>query len=369
MEYFIIDENNKQAGPFSLEQLAQKAITPETLVWAQGMKDWTPAWKVAELKTTLEAAEAIRANQAQQGQNVPPVNPQNSQQGFQPGYQQTQPGYQQAQQGTYQQDQQTAYQQAQQAAYQQGFQQGASMHNQGNRYQPEEPRKKKSGKTLWKFILGLIVFIILLFAVTNPSAEAHKEKVSTEVGKMVEKATATTDNNFFTQGIRSIAKMMADNFMGQAMDQLFEYHNYIICSKGTVTFDGKEHTVSFGILGKVYTMNADDMMKALKDGGNIDIEESTSTSDGPDVIDDNSASSSSDDNSAMDESGDDNASNGVDGLGARVQKKLEDKANEAMDKAADKVSKKVEEKINQKLNQPIDSSKIEKVIDKILELL
>ena len=39
-----------QAGPFSLEQLVQKAITPETLVWAQGMKDWTPAWKIAELK-------------------------------------------------------------------------------------------------------------------------------------------------------------------------------------------------------------------------------------------------------------------------------------------------------------------------------
>ena len=82
MEYFIIDNNGKQAGPFSLDQLAQQAITPETLVWKQGMQDWTPAWKVDELKTTLEAAEAIRANQAQQQnfqqqeQAVPPVTPQ-----------------------------------------------------------------------------------------------------------------------------------------------------------------------------------------------------------------------------------------------------------------------------------------------------
>ena len=37
MEYFIIENNGQQAGPFSLEQLVQKAITPETLVWAQGM--------------------------------------------------------------------------------------------------------------------------------------------------------------------------------------------------------------------------------------------------------------------------------------------------------------------------------------------
>ena len=58
MEYFIIENNGQQAGPFCLEQLVQKAITPETLVWAQGMKDWTPAWKIAELKTVLETVEA-----------------------------------------------------------------------------------------------------------------------------------------------------------------------------------------------------------------------------------------------------------------------------------------------------------------------
>ena len=46
MEFFIIDHNGQQAGPFSLDQLVQKGISPETLVWKQGMADWTPAWKV-----------------------------------------------------------------------------------------------------------------------------------------------------------------------------------------------------------------------------------------------------------------------------------------------------------------------------------
>ena len=327
MEYFIIDENNQQAGPFSLEQLAEKAITPETLVWAQGMKDWTPAWKVAELKTTLEAAEAIRANAANQ-----------------------------ADKGN---------------GYQQGFQHGAAM-NQGNSYQQEEPRKKKSSKNLWKIILGLIVFILLVFAFTNPSADAHKDKVRTEMTKVVDKATATSDNNFFTQGIRSVAKMLAGTAIDSAMDQLFEYHNYILFSKGTVNLNDKEHTISFGILGKVYTMNADDMIKALEDADNFDIEESTSTSADSDALDDNSTSSSSDDNSSVDASGDEASNDGdaIDGLGAKVQKKLEDKANQALDKAADKVSKKVEEQINKKLNEvATDSSKIEKIIDKLLELI
>lgn len=300
MEYFIIDKNGQQAGPFSLDQLAQKAITPETLVWAQGMADWTPAWKVEELKTTLEAAEAIRDNEATQQEVTTGTVPPN--------------------------------------------------------YQPVQPQKKSS-KTLWKIILGLIVFIILMLAVTNPGADAHKEKVRTEVSKAVEKATATTDNNFFSQAMRSVAKMMAGTVMDEAMDQLFQYHNYIICSKGTVEFDGKEHTVSFGILGKVYTMNADDMVKALEMGDNLRIEESSSSSD--DSAMDGSSSTSVDENANTD---DDNA-------GSDLQQKLEDKANKALDKAADKVSKKVEEKINQKLNEATDSSTVEKIIDKILELI
>lgn len=284
MEFFIIDRNGQQAGPFSFDQLVQKGISPETLVWKQGMADWTPAWKVEDLKAVLEA---IRANQQQD------------------------------------------YQKAQQEAYQQGFQQGAAMHS-NFQQQP----KKKSSHFAMKMVIGLIIFILAIFAVTNPSADAHKEKVRTEASKAVEKAVGSTDNNFFSQALRSVAKMMAGSMMDEAMNQLFEYHNYIVCSTGSVEFNGKPHTVSFGILGNVYTMNADDMVKALEEA-NVN---------------------------------EDQADSDEGSLSTRMQKKLEEKANQAFDKAADKVSKKVEEKINQKLEEATDSSSIEKVIDKILEL-
>lgn len=304
MEFFIIDHNGQQAGPFSLDQLVQKGISPETLVWKQGMADWTPAWKVEDLKAVLEA---IRANQQQD------------------------------------------YQKAQQEAYQQGFQQGAAMNS--NFQQP----KKKTSHFAIKMVIGLIIFILALFAITNPSADAHKEKVRTEASKAVEKAVGSTDNNFFSQALRSVAKMMAGSMMDEAMNQLFEYHNYIVCSTGSVEFNGKPHTVSFGILGNVYTMNADDMVKALESADNLHIEESESnvSSDTP-----NMDSSDSEDQADSDEGS----------LSTRMQKKLEEKANQAFDKAADKVSKKVEEKINQKLDETTDSSSIEKIIDKILEL-
>lgn len=305
MEFFIIDHNGQQAGPFSFDQLVQKGISPQTLVWKQGMADWTPAWKVEELKAVLEA---IRANQQQD------------------------------------------YQKAQQEAYQQGFQQGAAM----NSNFQQQPNKKTSHFAM-KIVIGLIIFILAIFAITNPSADAHKEKVRTEASKAVEKAVGSTDNNFFSQALRSVAKMMAGSMMDEAMNQLFEYHNYIVCSTGSVEFNGKPHTVSFGILGNVYTMNADDMVKALESADNLHIEESESnvSSDNP-----NMDSSDSEDQADSDEGS----------LSTRMQKKLEEKANQAFDKAADKVSKKVEEKINQKLDETTDSSSIEKIIDKILEL-
>lgn len=306
MEFFIIDRNGQQAGPFSFDQLVQKGISPETLVWKQGMADWTPAWKVEDLRAVLEAIEANQSNQNDQ-----------KQEGVQQDFQQE----------TYQQD----YQKVQQEAYQQGFQQGAAMNS---NFQQQPKKNKKKSHFAMKLVIGLIIFILAIFAITNPSADAHKEKVRTEASKAVEKAVGSTDNNFFSQALRSVAKMMAGSMMDEAMNQLFEYHNYIVCSTGSVEFNGKPHTVSFGILGNVYTMNADDMVKALEEA-NVN---------------------------------EDQADNDEGSFSTRMQKKLEEKANQAFDKAADKVSKKVEEKINQKLEETTDSSSIEKIIDKILEL-
>ena len=48
--YYIV-ENNQQAGPFTLDQLAAKGITPETNVWTDGMSNWTPASQVSELQS------------------------------------------------------------------------------------------------------------------------------------------------------------------------------------------------------------------------------------------------------------------------------------------------------------------------------
>ena len=56
MEYFIAI-NGQQQGPFTVEALRGQHITPDTLVWAQGMSNWMPASQVSELQSLFSQAQ------------------------------------------------------------------------------------------------------------------------------------------------------------------------------------------------------------------------------------------------------------------------------------------------------------------------
>ena len=52
--WFIYIDGQKQ-GPYSLADLKRDSrITPDTLVWKPGFKDWTPIRNVVELKSLFE---------------------------------------------------------------------------------------------------------------------------------------------------------------------------------------------------------------------------------------------------------------------------------------------------------------------------
>ena len=50
--YYII-EDNRQAGPFTLDQLMSRAIGYDTSVWTEGMPNWVPAGEIPELQQML----------------------------------------------------------------------------------------------------------------------------------------------------------------------------------------------------------------------------------------------------------------------------------------------------------------------------
>ncbi len=106
--YYYLDAANQQQGPLDGNLLPSKGVTAQTLVWANGMAEWTAAGQVAELQPLFAAQPAAAPTQ--------PAQPA-YQQPSQPAYQQPQPAYQQPQ-PAYQQPayQQPAYQQPAQPA-------------------------------------------------------------------------------------------------------------------------------------------------------------------------------------------------------------------------------------------------------------
>ena len=58
MKYYIA-VNNERQGPFTTEELAQKGITADTLVWTENMVDWQPAGSLDELRPFIRQAHAV----------------------------------------------------------------------------------------------------------------------------------------------------------------------------------------------------------------------------------------------------------------------------------------------------------------------
>lgn len=52
MEFYIFNNNSKE-GPFSITELSAKRITPDTLVWAIGYKEWKRAQDIPELNDII----------------------------------------------------------------------------------------------------------------------------------------------------------------------------------------------------------------------------------------------------------------------------------------------------------------------------
>ena len=53
-KYFYL-KNEKKIGPLSLEELSDADVNKDTLVWFQGLEDWTPMHQVKELKSILNS--------------------------------------------------------------------------------------------------------------------------------------------------------------------------------------------------------------------------------------------------------------------------------------------------------------------------
>lgn len=237
MNYFIII-NDAQQGPFSVAELQQKGIGSETLVWTEGMAEWTPAWQVEELRPIFYKQTA--------GTAVPPPPPVSPAAGTQgnptdaPAFQQTAP--------------------ADSAATQ-------------TAPEPQAPKPRHNGR--WAVIVLVVVALVLAF--TNPSEKAHKRAILSNVTNGISQLTGSDNGNPIAQGLTVIGQMFAGGMVQMMLEQNLEYHNYLFFSTTSVHLGSHDVRISMGFLGNVFTADeagvADKLKKAIAGShgdGNVD---------------------------------------------------------------------------------------------------
>lgn len=239
MTYFILTDNQQQ-GPFTIDELRRRAITQETLVWAEGMPQWAPAWQVEELKPLF-------FGQPSAGATPPPPPPTG---GPQP--------------------EQAPQQPAQPAA------------------QPAPPKKKGHGKLY--AAMAAVAVILFLLALTNPGKAEHRQAIMKKLDTATEQAINASDPmaRAVMRSIFGSGQGVVSGFVRQLVDESLEYHNYVFFSTTTLHSDllGSDIRCSTGFLGHVNAVSLGNILPEIitrqlggrsDDGTAPDREEETTT--------------------------------------------------------------------------------------------
>jgi uncharacterized RDD family membrane protein YckC len=74
-QQFYIEVNGQQTGPFTLENLKTKNIQRDTLVWTDGLSNWTKAEQISGLQSLIQVSPPPLPNSATRTQPPPPRIP------------------------------------------------------------------------------------------------------------------------------------------------------------------------------------------------------------------------------------------------------------------------------------------------------
>ena len=229
MEFHLI-RNGKQEGPFTVEELSQQGITPESEVWAPGMADWQQAGDVPELTAVLQRAEfeasqqAARAaeNQATVGQPYDPVVPPTQVPPQAPP-----------------------------------------------RWPVQDEVKKKSGCTPWLIAALVLAILFATMVFTCPDQQDHEaaiQKVTKDwVGEKVDEnlGSITGVGGVFGDLINKALKQLTGFGTDKVISNYLDVKNYVVCSVGRMSIgDNEEKMVSLGAFGHVFTFGKEDIEKA-----------------------------------------------------------------------------------------------------------
>ena len=228
MEFHLI-RNGKQEGPFTIEELSQQGINPESEVWAPGMADWKQAGDVPELTAVLQRAEFEAAQAAARAaENITPTG-----QPYEPPVAPSQVPPQVPPRTPY----------------------------------VEEPKKK--GCTPWLIAALILVILFGTMVFTCPDRSDHEaaiqEVTKAWVGDKVDENLSgiTGVGGVFGDLINKAIKELTGFGTDKVISNFLDVKNYVICSVGRMTVgEGEQKMVSLGAFGHVFTFGKEDIEKA-----------------------------------------------------------------------------------------------------------
>ncbi len=93
--------------------------------------------------------------------------------------------------------------------------------------------------------LILILSIIILGAVTNPSYDSHKREIK--------RLLNSTNNQFDSQNpFEILGNSLGQKLIDGMVDNIVSVNNYLVFSIGKAEIKGKEKNITFGLLGNVF---------------------------------------------------------------------------------------------------------------------
>lgn len=327
MNYFII-VNDQQQGPFTIDELKLRGIAPDTLVWAEGMPQWTSASQVDELKTIFQ-------NEAAGNTATPPPPPLDAARPLP--------------------------QQPQSAPDSQAETVRQVLEVQAEERKREAEERKKRRRRNCRIAAAAAVVLLFILALTNPGEAEHRKAILNRIDTTTEQI-----DDIDNPTLRSIAKAMTsiggravNEALKTMIDDHLEYHNYLFFSTTTLhsALLDKDMRCSTGWLGHVSASDISDITTQI-------VLEEITKSNGGGLKTDPSSLSDSDNAKTSEEQ--------ITNLITKAVKQSGVSVDSLTKKVSDHIADEVSQQVKKEVTENTDSSTasgVSKVINQIISFL
>lgn len=105
-----------------------------------------------------------------------------------------------------------------------------------------------------KAVLYTLLALLILGGIcvaTCPDREAHSEALKDLVNQVITTELSGEED----AGLVMFGSMIGTGLGGLVIDNMLNVEDYLVCSIGTVTYDGETQVVSVGLLNHVFTID------------------------------------------------------------------------------------------------------------------